>query len=227
MPFRATGFEFQNRFWLFGLIFSVGFACYSIDGANAAVAIGNGDDFRVRALFGLGALLCILCALIRSWATAYLKTAVVHDRGLHSDRLLADGPYRYVRNPLYMGNNLLAVGIGLMASRVGYAAIAMGVVLFNYRLILREESELRTSQGESYRRYLETVPRLWPSLTPRVKSSGARPNWLDGISGETFIWGFALGMAEFAVTLRLLDFWIITGAGFALYFLLRYRESRG
>jgi len=45
-------------------------------------------------------------------AEAYLHSSVVHDSQLHSDRLVADGPYRRVRNPLYLGNILLAFGLG-------------------------------------------------------------------------------------------------------------------
>jgi protein-S-isoprenylcysteine O-methyltransferase Ste14 len=226
MTFRASEFEFHNRFWIFGLIFSAGFTCYSLDPVNAAVAIGRGDDFVVRGLFACGTLLCFLCASVRSWATAYLKSSVVHDRDLHSDHLVADGPYRYVRNPLYLGNNLLALGLGLMASRIGYPVIGLGVLLFNYRLILREEEGLLASQGENFQRYVDAVPRLLPALTPRVSSGGGQPNWIDGISAECFMWGFALGIAEFTITLRLLDFWIISSTGFALYFLLGYRRAR-
>ncbi len=226
MSFRATDFEFHNRFWVFSLIFSASFASYSLDPTNVAVALGRGDDFRVRALFAFGALLAILAGLIRSWATAYLKSSVVHDRGLHAELLVADGPYRYVRNPLYLGNNLLGCGIGLMASRLGFAILVIGILLFNYRLILREESELLASQGDSFRHYLEAVPRLFPSFTPRVPAGGGHPNWRDGFTAESFIWGCALGMAEFSVTLRLLDFWIVMGAGFLFYFLWAYLRHR-
>jgi hypothetical protein len=102
-------------------------------------------------------------------------------------------------------------------------------VPFVYRLILREEAGLLESQGESYRRYFETVPRLWPSLRPLVPAGGGRPNWVDGFAGETFVWGLAIGMAVFDVTLRLTHFWIIMGAGFAVYFLqdrLRKRTAK-
>ncbi len=227
MSFRATEFEFRNRFWIFGLVFWAAFSCYAIDPVNVAVAIGGGDDSRVRALFVLGAILNALAAMVRTWATAYLKSSVVHDRSLHSSHLVADGPFRYVRNPLYLGNLLMALGVGLMASRVGFAIVVAGIFLFNFRLIFREESELRESKGESYRRYMEAVPRLVPSLTPRVPSGGARPNWIDGFTAEIFFWGFALGEALFAVTLNLPDFWIVAGAGFLVYFLVLWRRNRG
>ena len=36
---RATGFEFRNRFWMMGVIFWLGFFCYSFDQVNAGVAL--------------------------------------------------------------------------------------------------------------------------------------------------------------------------------------------
>jgi protein-S-isoprenylcysteine O-methyltransferase Ste14 len=167
-----------------------------------------------------------LAALVRSWAEAYLHSSVVHDSQLHSDRLVADGPYRRVRNPLYLGNILLAVGMGLMASRTGFLVLVIATVPFVYRLILREEAGLLESQGESYRRYYETVPRLWPSWRARVPAGGGRPNWVDGFAGETFVWSFAIGMVVFDVTLRLVHFWVIMGVGLAVYFLQAWLRKR-
>jgi protein-S-isoprenylcysteine O-methyltransferase Ste14 len=205
----------------------MGFTCYALDHVNMAVAVarlvaGNRADrlsFAVRAVFGLSALVATLAAGIRSWAEAYLPSSVVHDSKLHSDRLVADGPYRHLRNPLYLGTILLALAIGTMASRLGFLVLGAGMWLFTYRLILREEDNLLQSQGESYRRYLEAVPRLLPSLRPRVPAGAARPNWRDGLTGEIFMWGCATGMVAFTATLRIQWFWVFLGAGFAVYFL--------
>ena len=99
---------------------------------------------------------------------------------MHSDRLTAGGPYRYVRNPLYLGTILLALGLGAMATRFGSAIMVVGVPVIVYRLILREEAGLLASQGESYREYFRAVPRLIPALRPRVPLGEARPDWVDG-----------------------------------------------
>ena len=238
MNFRATDFEFRNRFWMIGVVFGLAFGCYLFDHVNAAFAaarviLGSGIgpdspllDRYVRSILAAGAGLAALAGLIRSWAEAYLHSSVVHDAALHSDRLVAEGPYRHVRNPLYLGNILLAVGMGLMASRVGFFVMAAGMTLFVYRLILREENGLLQSQGESYRAYFNAVPRLWPSLRPRFPAGGARPNWLDGFASESFFWSFAAGMAAFVVTENLAYFWIVVGAGFAIYFLQNYIRRR-
>ena len=239
MNFRATEFEFRNRFFVIGAIFFLAFACYNLDHVNVSAAAARlmiGDEASTNSpllghyvrifLYG-GVLLIALGGLIRSWAEAYLHSSVVHDTAMHSDRIVADGPYRRVRNPLYLGTILLALGMGLMASRLGFVVLAGSMTVFVYRLIWREEAGLEQSHGESYRRYVNAVPRLIPSLRPRVPPGTGRPNWLDGFVGETFFWSFAAAMAVFAFTGNIFYFWIVMGSGFAVYFVQNFfRRSR-
>jgi len=220
----ATEFEFRHRFWLLCSIFGIAFACYRLDHTNSAVALARllagphteRIDLLVHLVFGAGALVMALCAVVRSWAAAYLASEVVHDTKLHTERLVADGPYRHLRNPLYLGTLLLALGMGPMASRLGLVVLIVGVPIFTQRLILREEGQLLRTQGESYRRYFEAVPRLMPSLRPRVAPGTGHPDWRDGIAGEAFIWGMVAGSALFAITFRLTWFWASMAAGFAI-----------
>jgi protein-S-isoprenylcysteine O-methyltransferase Ste14 len=238
MSFRATEFEFRYRLWFIAGIFAVAFWCYSFDRVNVSVALSraifaagkfhNPDsiDAYARGFFILGALIVGLAALVRSWAESYLHSSIVHDMNLHSDSLVADGPYRHLRNPLYLGTVLLAVGIGFLASRVGFLVLAVGMTIFTYRLILREEASLLASQGESYRRYFASVPRFVPSLAPRVPAAGRQPNWVDGFTGELFMWGCAVGMALFAATENILYYWVPMGVGFGIYFLQAFLRKK-
>ena len=229
MNWRATDFEFRNRFWLIGGIFGLGFLGYAVDAVNAAEALARlilqqatGDSAElermIRMILAAGAALALVAALVRSWATAYLHGAVVHDAVIHSDRLVADGPYRHVRNPLYLGTMLLGLGMGPLASRTGYAVIVIGITAFSLRLINREEAELRQSQGDGYRRYCAAVPRLMPAWRARVPAGGGKPNWVDGLASESFIWGFALGSVGFAASLKPAVLWCLAALGFAARF---------
>ncbi|HTR48461.1 MAG TPA: hypothetical protein VMM16_13855, partial [Verrucomicrobiae bacterium] len=119
-----------------------------------------------------------------------------------------------------------AVGLGFLAPRSGFFFISIGMLVFVYRLALREETTLLASQGESYRRYLAAVPRLFPSLVPRIPASGAKPNWLDGFTGELFMWSGAGAMLAFTLTRQIVYFWIVFGAGMVIYFLQSYLRSR-
>src|ERR1700743_393665 len=94
----------------------------------------------------------------------------------------------------------MACGIARTASRSGFAALVLGVTFFQYRLTLREEGALKATQGESYLRYLAAVPRLIPSLRPRVPAGGMRPRWGQAFLGELFMWAFASMFVLFVAT---------------------------
>src|ERR1700733_1134652 len=160
--FAATNFEFKFRFWIFGAFFWIAFASYSLDPQNSGAALTEWID-RLRGvpptdagyhlIFAIAASFCVAAAALRTWGTAYLNPEVMVDMRMHTTRLVADGPYRYVRNPLYLGNILLGIGFGLMSSRIGFFILVLGMIFFDYRLILREEAGILASQGESYRAY--------------------------------------------------------------------------
>lgn len=222
---RATDFEFRNRFWLIGLGYFLAFSAYRYDRIDVVrFVIGkfaaNGSAralFWAHALFAVAAFLLFLAAALRTWAAAYLQSNVVHDELLHSERLVADGPYRHLRNPLYLGSILLSTGFGFMASRTGFFILVFGLTFFFLRLIGLEESRLAATQGESYREFCRLVPSLWPSWRPSVPASGTTPQWKQAFTGEIFLWGFFAGMTAFAVTLRQQVIWIITAMALAFY----------
>ena len=228
---RATKFEFEQRFWIIGMIFFVGFGLSSVDHVYFVVGLlhllapsidpdSARGIFLLRLIFAAGAALIFLSALLRTWATAYLRTEVVHDASQHSEALVADGPFRYVRNPLYLANLPMAAGIGVMASRLGWLFMIVGMWLFVYRLILREEDGLLQSKGEPYRAYLKAVPRFWPALTPRVPSAGGQPYWGQAIAGEMIFWLFGVAELCFAFTLNIKLTGIVFVSSFAVYFIV-------
>ncbi|HTV54854.1 MAG TPA: isoprenylcysteine carboxylmethyltransferase family protein [Terriglobia bacterium] len=200
---RATEFEFRHRFWFIVLIFAAAFGCYIFEPVNAVEwllkLLGNSGPgvFPAPAhfIFAAGAAAVAAAAWMRTWGTAYLNTEVVHDRAAHSERLVADGPYRYVRNPLYLGNILLAFGLCLMASPIGAVVLVAGMGFFVRRLVGYEEGLLLGKQGAAYQLFLERVPRLWPALRPRLPAGKAQPRWAQAWGGEMWMWAIFAGSA--------------------------------
>jgi hypothetical protein len=141
----------------------------------------------------------------------------VYASEVNAESLVADGPYRVVRNPLYFGNMFLVMGMGAMMSRAGFVVAVVAMVVFCYRLILREEAELQSSQGKKYEAYKRAVPRLWPLPWPRIASAGRQARWAEGFKAESWCWGSAASVAAFAITLRLWTFFVILGASLALF----------
>lgn len=222
---KATEFEFRQRFWLIMILFWGGFWLYALDHANIAdwlarqIAPGNDSlqTLLTRSFFALAAFLLLLAALLRTWAAAYLQSSVVHDAALHSEAVVADGPYRYMRNPLYLGGLLLTVGMGFLASRSGFVFMVAGMTLLYFRLMGLEEANLTREQGEPYREFCRRVPRFWPSLTPRVAKGNLTPKWGQAFLGELFMWGFFAAVTCFAITLKLRLMWWIIGVTLGLW----------
>jgi Phospholipid methyltransferase len=141
----------------------------------------------------------------------------VYAAEVKAESLVADGPYRQVRNPLYFANVLMAIAIGAMMSRTGFFLAVVAMLVFCYRLILREEAELQPDQGEHYEGYRKAVPRLWPSLRPRIASAGCQAKWAEGFKAESWYWGFAAALVGFAMTLSVKLFFVILAASLALF----------
>src|SRR6266566_2650051 len=81
--------------------------------------------------------------------------------------LVREGPYRWVRNPMYLAVLSTIIGEALLFHAlllVGYALLVWLVVhLF---VVFFEEPSLRRQFGESYEAYLRTVPRWLPRFSP-------------------------------------------------------------
>ena len=74
--------------------------------------------------------------------------------------LITDGPFRFSRNPSYVGLTLLYVAIGLAASSVGMLALAVvPVAVLNRWVIPLEEQRLADEFGEAYADYGASVRR--------------------------------------------------------------------
>lgn len=131
-----------------------------------------------------GALVAGLGAVLRVWGTAYLGYGVVHDGKMHAGRVVADGPYRYVRNPLYLGGWCMMAALSLLMPPTGALFTMVLVTVFYLRLILGEEAFLAGRLGEPYREYLRAVPRLAPRLRSPLGRGEGKPHWLVAVLTE-------------------------------------------
>jgi protein-S-isoprenylcysteine O-methyltransferase Ste14 len=87
---------------------------------------------------------------------------------------VAVGPYRYFRNPMYVGGFAVLAGVGLVVGSVAIVGLAGAFLLIAHLfVVLYEEPSLARRFGEPYRRYLATVPRWWPALPGRYPPSDA------------------------------------------------------
>ena len=79
-------------------------------------------------------------------------------------RLTTAGPYRFTRNPFYLANLLIDLGLCLVIGRAWLAALFVVLWAIAYRdTIADEEERLAELFGEEYARYRARVPRFWPT----------------------------------------------------------------
>lgn len=205
---KATPIEFRFRFLIHFVLFLLGFTApwdYYLRWDSirtwqylAALPSRNGwltfSNATILVLI-LAIAFALLSALLRTWATAYLSPAVVQDRTMHGDQVVAAGPYRYLRNPLYLGIILHTFALAILMPPSGAIFAIVTVTLFQLRLIAAEESFLTQKLGDPYHAYSAKVPRIIPSLTPRIPPSPQQPHWLNAVLGEIYMWGVVLTFA--------------------------------
>lgn len=77
-----------------------------------------------------------------------------------SPELILQGPYRYTRNPMYVGLTLVEIGLGLAVDNLWIALFALPALLAVHLIAVRPEERYLTEKfGESYTRYLTQVRR--------------------------------------------------------------------
>jgi len=143
----------------------------------------------------LGALVAALGAVLRVWGTAYLGPATVLHWDMQADGVMANGPYRCVRNPLYLGLWCTVAAMALIMPPTGALFTLVLLTVFLLRLILGEEAFLTEQLDEPYLAYLNAVPRILPRLRSELPRSGARPQWIRSVLSELFPIGVFVTLA--------------------------------
>ena len=201
---KASGFEFRFRYVIHVLIFVVGFVApwnfaLHLDQGSlwllAAVYLARTGAFTLGsatiALLVFGIVCALMAAWLRTWGAAYIGSGVVGSSAMHGAGVVADGPYRYLRNPLYVGIFLHALALALLMPATGALVAVVLIAVFELRLALAEEPFLRAKLGEPYVAYSALVPRFLPAMRARVAGSGAKARWGQAVLGEVYFWGVA------------------------------------
>ena len=114
---------------------------------------------------------------LRFWGVSWAGSETRTTGGAGGTFLIISGPFAYVRNPLYVGNILLYVGIGIMSMALfPYLQIA-ALIFFSlqYHFIVLEEEGYLVDEFSDYDEYCKQVPRFFPRLTPYKNSAVEQP----------------------------------------------------
>ncbi len=153
------------------------FVAWAFAGATIVCALHPADKLWVLS----GALLAALGALLRFWASGYVRK---------NECLAVGGAYRMVRNPLYFGTFLMALGGSCMVGNL--VLVIAATILFGaiyHFVILDEEVNLVTIFGRPYEEYCLLVPRFFPGMPIAIRKLvvvNADPEYY------LFSWGLAM-----------------------------------
>jgi protein-S-isoprenylcysteine O-methyltransferase Ste14 len=190
---------YRKRATVFGVVYGVAFffgfliaGLLGVPPVPLYVASGH------AAVFGALAILCAMSgSALRIWASSYLEGSVVWNQDVTLNELRVSGPYRYTRNPLYVGNLLHAIGVGLIGPWPVFVLLVVGMLLFEYALISVEERFLSRESGAAYERYRASVAPFVPLPWKVAPGGGQRGSLSAGLRSELMSVGIAAGVVAF------------------------------
>lgn len=132
-----------------------------------------------------GFLVVALGEGLRFWGVSIAGSETRTTGSVGGTYLITNGPFAYVRNPLYLGNMVLYAGVGMMSMALfpWMLIAAMTWFYIQYSLIVRQEETYLTERfGESYADYKSHVRRFLPAFTP-YRSPAPAPKSVDAKEG--------------------------------------------
>ena len=205
---RATCIEFHLRMAINAAIIILGFWSPWIEGWGIGKRIPLVEWLALQlsrlgiatfstgttALLILALLLALIAAALRISGAAWLGPSVVNSINMVAGGVMADGPYRFLRNPLYIGLWCMVGALAFLMPATGAIFSLVLITFFMIRLTLGEEAFLSARMGEPYRAYLHAVPRFIPRLRGATQASGTRPQWLRACVAELIPIGTVVGI---------------------------------
>jgi protein-S-isoprenylcysteine O-methyltransferase Ste14 len=205
---KATALEFRFRFIIGFVIYLLGFvtpwnSLLHLDSIRTWQFLASwparsgwiGFSATTVAVLVFGIFCTLVGAFLRTWGSAYLDPSIVQAGAMHGDSVVAAGPYRHLRNPLYLGTFFHTFALALLMPPSGAIFCVVAIAFIQLRLIAGEESFLTEKIGAPYIAYCAKVPRLFPSITARVPASTVQPTWPTALLSEIYMWGVFVSFA--------------------------------
>ena len=117
---------------------------------------------------------------------------------VYASRLVQGGIYAHTRNPMYLGNLMIAIGMAMATGApAAYALIIPAFLCIYLAITSTEEAFLRNRFGREYEDYCARVPRFFPSLRGlRRTLSGMRYHWKRSLRQDlSTLVGLLLGLS--------------------------------
>ena len=151
MPIR----NYFLMFLTYGFFFGVLYLCF---------LEANSNYLKIAGLNISGMTLLILGLCLYIWCRIHFSKKLEFG---FTGKLVTSGPYRYIRNPIYVADVLISLGIAFLANSL---YLYLVLVIFSIMILIVpiiEEPWLVKQYGANYISYFEKVPRFVPSFHPK------------------------------------------------------------
>lgn len=118
----------------------------------------------------LGTLLVMFGELIRIYSVAFIGSISRTRKGNLGEALVCTGPFKMVRNPLYVGNFFIVIGLSTYTASI--SLMLLTTILFGvqyYFIVQYEEELLQKKFGKDYHEYQQSVPPWIPNKLPKLE----------------------------------------------------------
>lgn len=123
------------------------------------VPLGFAEGSTARLILGVAAAGAGL-AIIRAAFSVFKRIGQDPNPRTSTPIVTRDGPYRFTRNPMYLGLSLILLGLGVALAN-GWVVMMLvpTLAIMHYGVILPEERYLEEKFGEEYARFRSSVRR--------------------------------------------------------------------
>lgn len=137
-------------------------------------------------LWMAGFILMLFGIAFRIYSAGYLSgnhTTTI----INADYICTSGPFAYIRNPLYLGNFIIGLSLGLAFNEwYGYVLFILHYTTVYSILIPYEEKFLADKFGVMFKEYSAHTRRFIPRLKPFIDGPTVKPNFKLGILSEKY-----------------------------------------
>ena len=141
-----------------------------------------------------GLFITIFGQLIRgvTIALAYIVRGGKNKK-VHADDLVTEGIFKHCRNPLYVGNILMLLGVGILINSLLFTTVFIPLFFFIYQaIVLAEENFLRNKFGEQFDAYCKKVSRWFINFNGMFTTIGSMKfngkRWLTKEYNTQTVW---------------------------------------
>ena len=234
---RIGNFFFKYRNWLFIILYLLLFVPSPLLFSEKVF----GPDYYLWPVI-IGLLITITGQAIRgvTIGLAYIIRGGKEGK-VYAEQLVTTGIFNHCRNPLYVGNILMLLGVGVLSNSLLYVGIIMPLFLIIYQaIVLAEENFLRNKFGASFDQYCSRVNRWIPSLkgiSSTINSMHFKwKRWILKEYNTQYVWltGIVLilllkypQLTNYDESKRNLLLWILIPFLLLMYGLVRYLKKSG